>query len=397
MQYYNHYLRRANLNLVFTNYRPVSNLSYISKMIKRAVSDQIQVAAERSGNLEPLQSAYRVGHSTKTALLKVKSDFLKAIDKDEAVCLVMLDLSTAFDTVSHELLLNCLKFRFGIRDTALAWIKLYLSDRTQSVSIDNGNEITVTSDKASLSCGVHRGQFLALSYLPSTWVPWVISVELLTFYSTHMPMIHKIILASNLNKISLKEKCKHQLETCITQIRKWMKANLHKVNNSKTEFLVAGTKCNLDLTGEINIKVGEETIKRSESVWNLGIFLDSELKNTIHFNKLTSTLYLTIKNISKVQHLLDIETCKMLMQALVLSKLDYCNSTFADSKNTTYKTSNIFKTWHVEWYTTYANMTGSPYLCAIYTGWGYMNALNINWQSSCSSATMVQHRNICQT
>ena len=91
-------------------------------MIERAVSDQIQVAAERSGNLEPLQSAYRVWHSTKTALLKVKSDFLKAIDKDEAVCLVVLDLSAAFDTVSHELLLNHLKFRFGIRDTALAWI-----------------------------------------------------------------------------------------------------------------------------------------------------------------------------------------------------------------------------------------------------------------------------------
>ena len=71
-------------------------------MIKRFVSDQIQVAAERSGILEPLQSAYRVGHSTETALLKIKSDFLKVIDKDEAVCLVMLDLSATFHTVSHE-------------------------------------------------------------------------------------------------------------------------------------------------------------------------------------------------------------------------------------------------------------------------------------------------------
>ena len=57
-------LKKANLNLDFSNYRPVSNLSYILKMIERAVSDQIQVAAERSGNLESLQSAYRVGHST---------------------------------------------------------------------------------------------------------------------------------------------------------------------------------------------------------------------------------------------------------------------------------------------------------------------------------------------
>ena len=72
----------------------------------------------------------------------------------------MLDLSAAFNIVSHELLLNHLKFRFGICDTALAWIKSYLSDRTQSVSINNGNGITVTSDKASLSCGLPQGSVL---------------------------------------------------------------------------------------------------------------------------------------------------------------------------------------------------------------------------------------------
>ena len=111
-------------------------------------------------------------------------------------------------------------------------------------------------------------------------------------------MIHKIIFQPKQNKS--KEKCKHQLETCIAQIRKWIKANLLKLNDSKTEFLVAGTKCNLYLTGEINIKVGEDTIERSESVQNMGVFWDSELKNTIHFYKLASALYLTIKNISKV-------------------------------------------------------------------------------------------------
>ena len=300
-------------------------------MIERAVSDQILVAAERSGNLEPLQSAYRVGHSTETALLKVKSDFLTAIDKDEAVCLVMLDLSTAFDTVSHELLLNHLKFRFGICDTALAWIKSYLSERTQSVSIDDRNGITIISDKASLSCGVPQGSVLGpiLFTLYMSPLGDICRANDILFHSYADDSQN--YLSFQPKQIKSKEKCKHQLETCIAQIRKWMKANLLKLNDSKTEFLVAGTKHNLDLTGEINIKVGEDTIKRSESVRNLGIFWDSELKNIIHFNKLTSTLYLTIKNISKVQHLLDTETCKMLMQALVLSKLDYCNSTFAGS------------------------------------------------------------------
>ena len=105
----------------------------------------------------------------------------------------MLDLSTAFDTVSHELLLNHLKFRFGICDTALAWIKSYLSDRTQSVSIDDGNGITITSDKALLSCGVPQGSVLGPILFALYMSPLGNISRVMTFYSTHMLMIHKII------------------------------------------------------------------------------------------------------------------------------------------------------------------------------------------------------------
>ena len=119
-------LKKMGLEIILSNYHPVSNLSYISKLIEMAACDQIVHLAESSGNTELMQSAYRAGHSCKTALLKVKTDILHAMDNHEVICLVMLDCSVAFDTVSHTLLLNRLQYCFGIEGKIMQWIKDYL-------------------------------------------------------------------------------------------------------------------------------------------------------------------------------------------------------------------------------------------------------------------------------
>ena len=111
------------LVLIPKNFRPVSNLTYLSKLIERVVCAQISEMAEKSGNTEPLQSAYKRNHSTETALLKVKADILQAMDNQRVVCLILLDLSAAFDTVNHQLLLNRLKYRFGFGGVILDWIR----------------------------------------------------------------------------------------------------------------------------------------------------------------------------------------------------------------------------------------------------------------------------------
>ena len=121
---------------IFKNYRPVSNLSFISKVAEKAV-DFRTTAHTRENNLEePLQSAYKQFHSTETALLKVHNDILRGIDEQKVCMLVLLDLSAAFDTVDHEILLSRLEDRFGITGTALAWYKSYLSGRSQQVSVN---------------------------------------------------------------------------------------------------------------------------------------------------------------------------------------------------------------------------------------------------------------------
>ena len=154
-------LKKHGLELAFPNYRPVSNLPYLGKIIERAVCNQITEYTGKIGMAEQYQSAYKAAHSTETALLKVKMDILAAIDRKEAMCLILLDLSEAFNTVNHELLLNHLKFRFGITDTVLKWLESYLTGRHQSVIISGATDLDQKrSDKARLAQGVPQGSVL---------------------------------------------------------------------------------------------------------------------------------------------------------------------------------------------------------------------------------------------
>ena len=108
-------LKRSTLDLIFKHYCPVSNLSYISKLIKWAVYNNFMNYTKEMGNLEELQSTYREGHSMESALLKVKTDILNSMDKQKLICLILLNVGAAFDMVSHNLLLNCLWYRFRVQ------------------------------------------------------------------------------------------------------------------------------------------------------------------------------------------------------------------------------------------------------------------------------------------
>ena len=128
-------LKKSNMDLTFKNYCPVSNLAYFSKLIEKAVCNQITSFAAQTNNTEELQSAHLEDHSTETTLLKVKTDLLAALDNQEVSCLILLDLSAAFDTVNHKLLLNCLKYCFSFGRKILKWIEDYLSDHIQQIKL----------------------------------------------------------------------------------------------------------------------------------------------------------------------------------------------------------------------------------------------------------------------
>ena len=148
-------LKKDGLDLIFKNFRPVSNLQYISKLVETAVARQLQNHMSRNSLFPVLQSAYRQHHSTETALLKVKNDILLNMNKQHVTLLVLLDLSAAFDTVDHCTLLQRLQSSFGVQGKVLSWFSSYLLGRSQQISI-NGT----LSQSFDLECGVPQGSCL---------------------------------------------------------------------------------------------------------------------------------------------------------------------------------------------------------------------------------------------
>ena len=133
----------------FKNFRPISNLSFPSKVIEKYVAKQL-IAYLDANNLNVIyQSAYRKLQSTETALIRVHNDIAMALDHKRSVTLLLLDLSAAFDTVDHCILLSRLSSRFGIDGTALEWFRSYLSDRTQFVNreLKNHDDGFVDNDR----------------------------------------------------------------------------------------------------------------------------------------------------------------------------------------------------------------------------------------------------------
>ena len=144
--------KKLGVDSVFKNLRPVSNLAYISKLLERVVFNQIYDHIVRSGLYPLLQSAYRRHHSTETALVKVANDILLNMNSQRVTLLVLLDLSAAFDTVDHGILLRRLSTSFGIRGRALEWFSSYLLGRSQHILLDG-----VKSDSFDLRFGVPHG------------------------------------------------------------------------------------------------------------------------------------------------------------------------------------------------------------------------------------------------
>ena len=208
------------------NYRPVSNLPFLSKILEKVVSRVLSEHRARNNLDIPLQSAYRQHHSTETVLLKVHNDVLRALDRRECVFLVLLDLSAAFDTVDHRQLKSRLEQQFGVSHSALLWLDSYLSNRQQAVTIRG-----IGSKKRTLKYGVPQGSVLGpelfkdyasplASLIQSFGVSFHGYADDTQLYITFVPGRDEDIA---LDKI----------QRCIAAVKAWMAKIYHKLNDDK--------------------------------------------------------------------------------------------------------------------------------------------------------------------
>ena len=302
------------------HYRPVSNLPYVGKLVEKVAVKRFNGHVVDNELDEVLQSAYKEMHSIETALIKVYDDLLCAIDNRKCVLMALLDLSAAFDTVSHEIMLSRLEDSYGIKDEALKWVKSYFSDRYQFVSIEGAQ-----SDKHKLPYGVPQGSILGPFSFPKYTSP------LGGIAQKHNIMYHLYADDSQLYVVFDSgdgEDAALRLEACIEEMRLWMRDNMLKLNDNKTEFLLIQSKHNTKVPEVTSLHVGDADVKAVSCARNIGVMLDDKLTMVDHIKSVCKSSYFHLRNIAQARRYLTQEATSTLVHSFVTSKLDGLNALY---------------------------------------------------------------------
>ena len=315
-----------------SNYRPISNLSFLSKLTERVVKDRITDHLASNSMFNSFQSAYTKFHSTETTLLALHDDLINAMDKQKVTCLTLLDLSAAFDTIDHSILLQRLSSWFGLRGNVLSWFASYLLDRTFSVSCSGSK-----SAPTSLTTGVPQGSVLGpiLFILYTTPLSSLISQpqEQNHLHTLGVPVSHHLYADDTQLYISFHPAHFSNAQSClqrkIASISSWMASNFLSLNPSKTEFLLIGLPQQLaKINQPVLLLPDNTTIIPVTNARNLGIIFDSNLSFKQHINSLTKACLYHCRDLRRIRSTLDFDTARTIATALVHSKLDYCNSLY---------------------------------------------------------------------
>jgi hypothetical protein len=313
-------LKKATLDKeILKNYRPVSNLPYLGKLLEKVAVKQITGYKKDNNLYSVFQSAYREYHSTETALVKIMDDVLNSLDRQKCVMLVMLDLSAAFDTIEHQILIERLQADFNVIGTPLSWMRSYLSNRTQAVVVEG-----VSSEELELSVGLPQGSSVGPSEYVTYSTPVFSIVERfginVHMYADDTQLYLELNPEDYINAAS-------QMESCLEELKVWMNDNHLKLNEDKTEYLMIGRPSSINrISVPLTLNVGTSVIHASKVAKNIGVVFDTELSMVPHINNLCNQCYVQLRNIAKIRANLTEDTAATLMHAFVSSRLDGCNS-----------------------------------------------------------------------
>ena len=322
---------------ILANYRPVSNLPVMSKILEKAILSQLNRYLESESLHCPVQSGYRPNHSCETLMISLMDDVLKRMGNGDVVILLLLDLSAAFDTIDHNILVQRLMNDFGITDTALQWLESYLEGRSFSVNINQA-----LSDAICLLFGVPQGSLLG-PILFILYIKPLRDIALKYGLEIHLYADDAQLYISFIpTKISDWESLRENISLCLHEIREWMVSNCMKINESKTQLLVIAKKLvlrNLDV--DINLDFGGATVLPTEckgDKWiSLGVKLDECMAMDRQLNEVKQKCNWTLLNLRRVTCYLD-ESCRiMLVKQMVIMQLDYCNSIYMNLPQTRFK------------------------------------------------------------
>ena len=300
-----------------SSYRPVSNLTFLSKIMENVILEQLSEHVRLVEALPDNQSAYRRLYSTETTLCSVVNDMQMLMDEGKCGILILLDLSAAFDTVVHDILLRDCE-SIGIEGAALAYLKSYLENRSYCVQIGE-----TLSEVKTLEPGVPQGSVLD----PVLFC--IYTIELSYLLAQH-GVVFKLFADDTQFYLSLGDvqNTEERLSAIMVDIGRWMNYKQLKLNESKTECMVIGRHFDVNRYDVRYLQVNGQVMSVSTSVKDLGVLLDTNLSFKTQLQHTVRMANYHMKNLSFVRKYLDEDQMLMLIHNHVISKLDYCNSLY---------------------------------------------------------------------
>lgn len=302
------------------NYRPISNLSFASKLVERSIAARFVKHCDQNHLFPVRQSAYRRHHSTETAVLIVHNDVIRAIDDGKLTVMLFLDLSSAFDTVDHDIMLSILRRRFSVEGAALNWFHSYLTDRSQTFSVGDSN-----SDPLDVSCSVPQGSVLG----PVEFVAY--TEDVVELFDQHEVNHHMYADDQHIYLHTIPDSASTaltRLAGCFADLSGWCASRRLQLNAAKTELIWFGSRAMLRrLTGDNrSLSIGSVVVDSVDVVRDLGVLLDSEMTMKQHINHVVSVGYYHLRRLRQLRRHITQDVMKQLVFSLILCRIDYCNS-----------------------------------------------------------------------
>lgn len=294
---------------VISNYRPISLLSVFHKILERLMYIRLIDFLEKYELLFDCQFGFRTNHSTSHAILLITDKIQKAIESKHYSCGLFLDLSKAFDTVDHSILLEKLN-NYGVRGIVLEWFKSYLSNRVQYVSIGN-----VASDKVSVSCGVPQGSVLG---------PLLFLLYINDFHNSapdldfHLFADDSNLFLSHKSLQGLEAKLNEQLKS----VHEWLCCNKLSLNIDKSNFVIFHPP-QKKLNYVINLKINNQSLESKDNIKYLGVVMDRHLNWKAHIHELTKKISKGIGILSKLRHFVPTQILCQVYYSIVFPFLTY--------------------------------------------------------------------------
>ena len=303
-------------------YRPISLLPALSKIIEKLANRQIVFYLIKHDLLDPYQSAYKKNHSTQTALLKLTEDIYDTIDDSEITLLVLLDFSKAFDTVNHRLLLAKLNI-LGFQEKACDWILSYLSDRKQKVETDKES-----SSWSPIINGVPQGSILG----PLLFTILISDMRLSIWNGSYITYADD----TNLYWESSVENINETLTTAnsvTSNISKYCVDNCLRLNETKCKYMFIGTKPAIKKINDmelLSMQINNIDMERVLHAKVLGVTFDEVLSWRKQVNLCISKAMANFFQLSRYKKFLSKEAKIILCESIVLSQFNYCDVVYSN-------------------------------------------------------------------